>query len=48
MENLTLVPELTKAPEPDDPSDKPNKEQSLYWVAIQQLPADPLQEVSVP
>ena len=45
LENLLLVPQLTKVPEPDDPSEKASKEQCLYWVAIQQLPADPLQEV---
>jgi hypothetical protein len=44
LENLILVPQSSLCPEPDDPSNKPNKEQSLYWVAIQQLPADPLQE----
>ncbi len=45
LDNLTLVPHYIECPDPDDSSNKTNKEQSLYWVAIQQLPADPLQEV---
>lgn len=44
-DNLTLIPSYVDSPDPDDSSNKTNKEQSLYWVAIQQLPADPLQEV---
>ncbi len=47
LDNLTLVPHYIECPEPDDSSNKTNKEQSLYWVAIQQLPADPLQEVII-
>ena len=47
MENLTLVPEYSKYETFEEPSNKSNREQSLYWVAIQQLPADPVQEVGV-
>ena len=47
IDNLTLVPSYVESPDPDDSSNKTNKEQSLYWVAIQQLPADPLQEVCI-
>ena len=46
MDNLTLVPRATKElPVMAQVTHKTNKEQSLYWMAIQQLPTDPLQEV---
>ena len=47
IDNLTLLPSFVDSPDADDSSNKTNKEQSLYWVAIQQLPADPLQEVCI-
>ncbi|XP_077986949.1 zinc finger MYND domain-containing protein 19-like [Glandiceps talaboti] len=43
MENLTLIPE--EGEEQGEESIKnTNREHSLYWVAIQQLPADPIDE----
>ena len=49
LENLMLVP-VDRMPllveDVDSSKIGHNKEQSLYWLAIQQLPADPLAEVS--
>lgn len=44
LDNLALVPVGTK--QPPTPSPTTPRDQSLYWVAIQQLPADPVEEVS--
>lgn len=45
LDNLALVP--VGAKQPSTPSPTTPRDQSLYWVAIQQLPADPVEEVSV-
>ena len=42
LENLALVP--MGAPQPSETVQ--HREHTLYWVAIQQLPADPVEEVS--
>lgn len=43
LENLALVPVGAKRPVSAQTSTP--RDQSLYWVAIQQLPADPVEEV---
>jgi len=43
MENLALVPDHCVAPIEDQPSTKSNREQSLYWLAVQQLQVEPLE-----
>ncbi|XP_014661604.1 PREDICTED: zinc finger MYND domain-containing protein 19-like [Priapulus caudatus] len=43
LENLELVPGSHSSGRSDEPFTK-NREQSLYWVAIQQLPIDPLED----
>ncbi|XP_050731840.1 zinc finger MYND domain-containing protein 19-like isoform X1 [Eriocheir sinensis] len=42
LDNLALVP--VGAKQPSTPSPTTPRDQSLYWVAIQQLPADPVEE----
>ncbi|XP_064650393.1 zinc finger MYND domain-containing protein 19-like [Lineus longissimus] len=42
LENLSLVPITQNSQLCDEPSNKSNREQSVYWLAIQQLPTDPL------
>ncbi|XP_045110167.1 zinc finger MYND domain-containing protein 19-like isoform X1 [Portunus trituberculatus] len=42
LDNLALVPVGSK--QPPTPSTTTPRDQSLYWVAIQQLPADPVEE----
>ena len=47
-ENLTLVPKNKPfVPEKEEKSHKEKREESLYYLAIAQLPADPLQELIV-
>ncbi|XP_041370719.1 zinc finger MYND domain-containing protein 19-like [Gigantopelta aegis] len=43
MENLNLVPHKCSVAYLDEPSRK-NREQSLYWITVQQLQGDPLEE----
>lgn len=45
LDNLALVP--VGAKQPSTPPPTTPRDQSLYWVAIQQLPADPVEEVRV-
>ncbi|KAK2150819.1 hypothetical protein LSH36_387g02069 [Paralvinella palmiformis] len=45
LENLALVSSKVRYVPEEDLTSKGNKEQSLYWLAIQQLPTDPLQEI---
>lgn len=42
MENLALVPENSVPYFEEQPSTKSNREQSLYWLAVQQLQEEPL------
>lgn len=44
LENLALVPVGAKQPVASQTATP--RDQSLYWVAIQQLPADPVEEVN--
>ncbi|XP_064616515.1 zinc finger MYND domain-containing protein 19-like [Liolophura sinensis] len=44
MENLKLVPESCPGRLTEEPSNKINREQSLYWIAVQQLQIDPIDE----
>ncbi|KAK3599240.1 hypothetical protein CHS0354_012850 [Potamilus streckersoni] len=51
MENLILVPDAPPSSTPcimteppGEPSNKSNREQSLYWLAVQQLHLDPFSE----
>jgi hypothetical protein len=46
LDNLTLVPEDCPADLIDKPSTK-SREQSLYWLAVQQLHVVPLECVSI-
>jgi len=46
LDNLTLIPEDCPADLIDKPSTK-SREQSLYWLAVQQLHVVPLECVSI-
>ena len=45
MDNLILVREHCSYKHLEEPSNKFNREQSLYWIAVQHLLIDSLQEV---
>ena len=45
MDNLVLVPENCSYKHFEEPSNKFNREQSLYWVAVQHLLIDSLDVV---
>ncbi|XP_046376275.1 zinc finger MYND domain-containing protein 19-like isoform X2 [Haliotis asinina] len=47
MENLILVSSKCSTPYLEEPSNK-NREQSLYWIAVQQLQGDPLEHFPEP
>lgn len=44
LDNLALVMESSSTYQLDEPSNKANREQSLYWIAVQQLQQDPIEE----
>ena len=45
MDNLVLVPENCSYEHYEEPSNKFNREQSLYWIAVQHLLIDSLHQV---
>ena len=45
MDNLVLVPENSSYKHYEEPSNKFNREQSLYWIAVQHLLMDSLHQV---
>ena len=45
MDNLVLVPENCSYKHFEEPSNKFNREQSLYWIAVQHLLIDSLEVV---
>ena len=47
MDNLVLVREHCSYKHLEEPSNKFNREQSLYWIAVQHLLIDSLQEVGM-
>ena len=47
MDNLILVPENCTYKHYEEPSNKFNREQSLYWIAVQHLLIDSLHEVCI-
>ncbi|KAL5011307.1 hypothetical protein ScPMuIL_009858 [Solemya velum] len=44
LENLIIVSDGLVDKHIDQPSNKANREQSLYWIAVQQLQIDPLEQ----
>ena len=45
MDNLVLVPENSSYKHYEEPSNKVNREQSLYWIAVQHLLMDSIHQV---